>query len=238
MPQTKEEKNAKQRARRAAETPEEKEAVAARMKKYKEDHREEITAKRTTPEAKEKAKKYKRAKLLAKNPDALEENHFYGTNAERFEHYLDRTVTVPVDDRAVSDCPEEPCLTGWTAYRGKDGYPQMRANGRIVSVHRWLYINEHGEIPEGLELRHLCNNGHLGCLQIYHLQLGTKTENAADRVAAGTARRSLSADQVRGIKVMVKIGYTNQQQLADWYRTTKGTIGRIVRGETYREIKI
>ena len=224
MPQTKEEKNAKLRAARATQTPEEKAKTAATTKAYNETHKEELVEKR-------------RAQLLEKNPDARK--NVTGVAAERFEHYIDADVTVPVDlTRAVPGCPEEPCLTGWTASRNQDGYPQMKVNGTMVKVHRWLYEQEHGPIPKGMEIRHLCNNGHLGCLQIHHLQAGTMTENQADRIAAGTTRRSLSADQVRGIKVMVKIGYTDYQQLADWYRTTKGTIGRIVRGETYKEVQV
>jgi len=236
-PEEKAERNAKKRARKAARTSQEKAEMAAYQKKYREDHREEITAKRTTPEAKEKAKKNNRARTLRRNPDA--EYRFTGTNAERFEHFLDRTVTVPIDDRAVPDCPEDPCLTGWTAIRDRYGYPRMALSGVGVGLaHRWLWANEHGEIPKDLFVTHLCNNGHLGCLQIYHLQADTPMHNSADRVQNRTTLRSLSPPTVRGIRLLHSLGHTNRAELARLYETTRSVVQGIVEGKNYKEVTL
>ena len=51
----------------------------------------------------------------------------------------------------------------------------VSAHGKWIGEHRWHWISAHGEIPEGLELDHLCNNG--WCINLDHLELVTHAEN-------------------------------------------------------------
>lgn len=55
--------------------------------------------------------------------------------------------------------------------------------GRRVSLHRWMYKKYNGEIPEGLVVRHKCDNPQ--CSNPNHLELGTVAENNQDMVLRG-----------------------------------------------------
>jgi len=66
------------------------------------------------------------------------------------------------------------CWT-WDRARTKAGYGEANLNGRIVLVHRILYTRVHGDIPDHLELDHLCRNR--ACCNPFHLELVTHREN-------------------------------------------------------------
>ena len=59
----------------------------------------------------------------------------------------------------------------WTAFRMPNGYGQFDKQ----YAHRWAYEHLRGEIPEGLELDHLCRVRH--CVNPWHLEPVTHAEN-------------------------------------------------------------
>lgn len=63
----------------------------------------------------------------------------------------------------------------WTAALSQDGYGLFR-DGRSQSAHRWLYKQLVGEIPDGLQLDHLCRVRN--CVNPAHLEPVTLAENA------------------------------------------------------------
>lgn len=81
------------------------------------------------------------------------------------------------------------CVLGWP-YSRYHGYAELTYDGQKRPAHHvllgWM---GHGNRAEGRECRHLCGNGHLGCLNKRHLRWGTRTENQADRLAHGTSNR-------------------------------------------------
>lgn len=211
-----------------------KEEIAAYQKEWYQKNREKIAAQRETPEAKERKAADDRARYLAENPDAKEICN--GTPAERFEFYYDPFQTIPVDlERAVPGYVYfEPCRVGWKGSTNK-GYPRMKDdNGKTVLVHRWRWTELHGPTPEGMELRHLCNNGNLGCLTISHMQLGTHSENEADKIAAGTAGRKLTVEAVREIRG--NPDKLTQRELGLRYGVAWSAISDIINRKRYREV--
>ena len=73
----------------------------------------------------------------------------------------------------------------WEGTRTARGYGQLKDGHTQVLAHRLSYRHYVGEIPEGLILRHRCNNSL--CVNPDHLIPGTHAENKRDSVLAGTA---------------------------------------------------
>ena len=100
------------------------------------------------------------------------------TPAEVCEHVLSQVLQIGT------------CL--WLpSVRGRGGYGQVRVCGRLVTVHRLVYEQLVGPIPEGLHLDHLCYNR--ACVNIDHLEPVTLAEN--NRRAA--ARRRILKETAR-----------------------------------------
>lgn len=85
--------------------------------------------------------------------------------------------------------PTDGCWT-WPRPPTGGGYGQLSVGGRPYLVHRLIYEAEHGVIPDGYEIDHVCHNGdvscaggktcvHRRCCRPEHLQARPPKENAA-----------------------------------------------------------
>ena len=63
----------------------------------------------------------------------------------------------------------------WRGYLMPNGYGQFGADGVAVLAHRWAYEHWMGEVPQGLDLDHLCRNR--WCVNPAHLEPVTRREN-------------------------------------------------------------
>ncbi len=65
----------------------------------------------------------------------------------------------------------------WTRGRTTAGYGEVTLDGRAAPVyaHRLSYEQTHGEIPEGLQIDHLCGNP--PCVNPGHLEAVSNAEN-------------------------------------------------------------
>lgn len=82
-----------------------------------------------------------------------------------------------------------PCIE-WAKYRNPSGYGRRSVGGRMYLAHRYAWELEHGPVPEGLELDHVCRNR--ACINVEHLELVTHRENTlrGDTIPARYAART------------------------------------------------
>jgi hypothetical protein len=76
------------------------------------------------------------------------------------------------------------CWT-WTAGRNADGYGWFKISGGPKVAHRVAWELTNGPIPEGLIVRHRCDNP--PCVNPGHLELGTHKDNRRDCSQRGRA---------------------------------------------------
>lgn len=126
----------------------------------------------------------------------------------------------------------------------KDGYKRFCLTKNkaetTYSAHRLVMAAFVGECPEGMEVCHNDSNRLNNSLE--NLRYDTRRANAADRVGNGTApignqnpRAYLSKQQVEEIKWAYSFGFT-QQQIADFFSTTRSNINNITRGKTWSHL--
>jgi hypothetical protein len=133
----------------------------------------------------------------------------------------------------VAEPSDDSCRTDWPFMRNEGGYPRMHWNGRArPSHHVVLELTGRPQVHSSQQGRHLCGNGHLGCLNPSHLAWGTRPENEADKLLHGTSNRGercgaakLTVDQVRAIRASSE----SRKVLASRYGVTAGAIGDILR---------
>ena len=63
----------------------------------------------------------------------------------------------------------------WAGTLSAGRYASFMVNGRPVKVHRWIYEQEVGPIPEGHQIDHTC--GTTSCVRPSHLRAVTAAEN-------------------------------------------------------------
>lgn len=80
-----------------------------------------------------------------------------------------------------------------TTIPGAYGYGWIA--GKHWRAHRFAWQEIHGEIPNGLQVRHLCGNP--SCVNVEHLKLGTNSDNVRDAIAHGTRNGGIITETER-----------------------------------------
>jgi hypothetical protein len=107
---------------------------------------------------------------------------------------MNKSVRERIYERLVTDLATG-CLI-WPGSGQTSGYGQIYANGTMRLVHRLTWELEHGPIPAGLEIDHLCRVRR--CANPAHLELVTHRENI---------RRSASPLAVNAAKTRCDTGH-------------------------------
>lgn len=98
----------------------------------------------------------------------------------------------------------------WQLFIRRNGYGQMKYEGKTVDAHRVSYRCFHGEIPEGMDVLHSCDNRR--CANPDHLRLGTHKENMEDMVAKGRQKKSaFQKEHLMHALALRYVGFTYKQ---------------------------
>lgn len=137
----------------------------------------------------------------------------------------------------LSDC------WSWTGNRPGGLYGHFSVGtDKTVKAHRWIYQHVYGKIPNGLIVRHKCDNP--PCVNPLHLEVGTHKDNQQDKIKRGRGadRRGtkhplakLKDDDVREIRRLAACKVT-QAELAERFGVRRGQIGKIIQRINWRHI--
>lgn len=139
----------------------------------------------------------------------------------------------------------------WTACRGTDPYGNIRYGffgfrGKNQLAHRIAWVIANGDIPEGMQVLHKCDNP--GCCNPAHLFLGTPADNMQDKCNKGrqshcgtkspchgtkSPHAKLTEETIREIRLRYQAGGIRHKDLAAEYGVAKSLIARIIRRESW-----
>lgn len=109
------------------------------------------------------------------------------------------------------------CLV-WQGNLNGHGYGFCKIDGKVWLAHRYSYLINKVEIPEGLCVMHSCDNP--ACINPEHLSLGTHEENMLDKVRKGRAQHIIS----RSDKVDICNSTLTNKELSEKYGVSERTI--------------
>lgn len=81
-----------------------------------------------------------------------------------------------------------------------NGYVYLTVGGKKVYAHRRAYESAYGPIPDGLVVRHKCDNRR--CINPEHLETGTHADNSQDMVERGRCRPGHNPGERNGRSVL------------------------------------
>ena len=128
----------------------------------------------------------------------------------------------------------------WDKAKDKAGYGVSWLNGKWIRAHRKAYIQNKGEIPDDLVVRHTCDNK--ACVNPDHLILGDHKQNMADMAAKGRtntrrgsthSKAKLTEQQVHEIKSTFGL---SQRELAAKYGVSASLIAAIKLGKAWTHV--
>lgn len=122
----------------------------------------------------------------------------------------------------------------WTAALRDHGYGGSWNGTRADKAHRVSWRLTNGEIPDGLNVLHKCDNRL--CVRPEHLFLGTHRDNARDKEAKGRGNHPIGSevwkaklveDQVLEIRQLLDTGEYLQREIAEMFGMSKPMISAI-----------
>jgi hypothetical protein len=153
--------------------------------------------------------------------------------APRNEGVADRFWT-QVDCRGSDECWE------WLGYRDRDGYGSVSMWPTRMGAHRVAYEIVNGAVPDGLAVRHRCDNQ--PCCNPAHLELGTIIDNNRDKTARGRDAKGerhgmarYSAEQIEHVKRLIAGGLTSPAIEAET-GVRRATVLKVMGGKQWKEV--
>ncbi len=130
----------------------------------------------------------------------------------------------------------------WSGYRNPRGYGQIRVGSKMILTHRFAYALHFGNIPEGMDVLHKCDNP--PCCSVDHLFLGTHNDNMRDMVTKG---RSLTGIKKSNAKLtdtsateiinQLATGGKYLREIAEDFGVSKSVVSHIKHGRGWNHLK-
>jgi hypothetical protein len=123
-----------------------------------------------------------------------------------------------------------------------NGYIRVSRGGKLHMLHRYLFEQANGKIPDNMVVRHKCDNP--SCINLEHLEVGTQADNNRDTRERGrysngiqkgkeNGNSRLSDEDVREIKCDT---VSTNKALAEKYGVHHSTISLIRLGKIWSHI--
>ena len=138
----------------------------------------------------------------------------------------------------MNDCIE------WNKSKDRNGYGHRSFRGKNMLAHRVSWILAYGEIPNGLNVLHRCDNP--SCVNPSHLFLGTQKDNIKDCQQKGRiSRESRNVGRTHGmsklseqtvIRIKMLHGIIPARKVGEWIGMSGPWIGGIMRGDVWRHV--
>lgn len=123
------------------------------------------------------------------------------------------------------------------------GYPQITRmiGGKCVTLKivRYLWIEEYGEIPDGLHTLHDCDDR--ACINLSHIYLGTNQDNVRDKMVRGRYRGNVgtgkfSNGMIQSIRVFYE-RFPNCALVGREFGISASTCADIVKRRIYKYVE-
>ena len=131
----------------------------------------------------------------------------------------------------------EDCWLWGGTISGSMGYGSFSIASSRCFAHRFSYQYFHGRIPEGLVVRHRCDNPL--CVNPWHLETGTHQDNALDRVIRNRSTRGSTNGSAKLTEQQVLDIFHDERlptRIAEDYGVDHTTVRNIKNGKNWAHI--
>jgi hypothetical protein len=135
-----------------------------------------------------------------------------------------KPIDFSVDDNGCFNCTSHAKIKG--------GYHRIKINYKSEMVHRYVFEQCFGFIPDDLLVRHKCDNR--CCINIEHLEHGTRQDNVNDMLIRNRQNSELTEKEVLEIITLHKD--KKYSDIAKIYNVNEVTIRYIFNGLTWGHI--
>lgn len=122
----------------------------------------------------------------------------------------------------------------WIGAVKNNGYGNFYLCGKWINAHKAAWLFKNGEIPNGLMIRHICDNRL--CVNTNHMVLGTHQDNMNDMVQRGrSAQKSnhfnahFTNSQVLKMRELFDLNQKTIPDLVKMYKSKYSTVYQIVK---------
>ena len=131
----------------------------------------------------------------------------------------------------VGECHE------WQGSLDNRGYGKFKVGGKTRVAHRWLFKLLFGPLRKRDLVLHSCDNRR--CCNPHHLSKGSHKHNMRERnergrAACGERNGSVKLSQNEAGEIKKLGDYLIQKEIAEMFGISQTQVGRIVRGERWR----